>query len=320
MHKTCRGVFVLACVALLACALPAQAAKVVACGNGLSMAKQPAAAGAEAAKAAKAALGDAKAKLVLVHYSGPLIGKAPQVLEGVATVFDKEAIYGCGAYAALTQENNGAAVAVLALGGEVSVTAAVAPTAGKADDVACGAKIGEALKHAAAAKSPGRVLLLFGDCHVPRDNDLVKGVCGVLGATFPIVGAAAFRGDIAVKGEIVKKSNVGLLLTGNFACGFGMKKDMSTDGLISSARDVFTSAIGAKKDQVALVLVYDCGGRRGAMLKKKIFPKELEAMKDVAGDAPIFGFYGSGEIGCPTTGAPPKGDGYHIAACAILVE
>jgi len=43
-------------------------------------------------------------------------------------------------------------------------------------------------------------------------------------------------------------------------------------------------------------------------------------MKEVAGAAPIFGFYGSGEIGCPGTGAVPQGVGYHIAACAIIAE
>ena len=165
------------------------------------------------------------------------------------------------------------------------------------------------------------MLLLFGACHIPRNNQVVKGICGVLGETFPIVGAAAYQDSVVAKGEVVKaKSNVGLLLTGKFTCGFGLKKDMSREGLINSARETFQSAIGDKKNKVALMLVFDCGGRRGAMLKQKIFPKELEAMKAVAGKAPIFGFYGSGEMGCPAAGAPPKGVGYHIATCAIIPE
>lgn len=317
-----RGLFMAACVALvlLAGAPLATAGKAIECGNGLSMKRQAKAAGTEAAQKAKAALGDAEPKLVLAYYSERLVKNAAQVIEGVATVFGKDIIYGCGAYAALTQEGNNGEVAVLALGGDVQVTAAVAETKGKQDDVACGAKIGEQLK-AAAAKGPGKVLLLFGACHVPRNNDVVKGICSVLGETFPIVGAAAFQDSVVVKGEVVKaKSNVGLLLTGDFTCGFGLKKDMSPAGLISSARESLHGAMGAKKDKVALVLVFDCGGRRGAMLKQKSFAKELEAMKEVAGDTPIFGFYGSGEMGCPAPGAPPTGVGYHIAACAILIE
>ncbi len=43
-------------------------------------------------------------------------------------------------------------------------------------------------------------------------------------------------------------------------------------------------------------------------------------MKEVAGAAPIFGFYGSGEIGSQAAGAPPQGVGYYIAACAIIPE
>ncbi len=60
-----------------------------------------------------------------------------------------------------------------------------------------------------------------------------------------------------------------------------------------------------------------CGGRRGKMLKDNSFAKEVEAMKAVAGDIPIFGFYGSGEIGHKDNDSPARGVGYSIAACAI---
>jgi hypothetical protein len=312
-------VLALAAAALLACGARALAAGKLAVGNGISTANEAKAAGEEAAKKAKATLGEAAPKLVLVHYSGPLMGKAAEVVEGVASVFPKDLIYGCGAYAALTQESNDAPVAVLALGGDVAVTAAVAATKGPKNDADCGKQIGEALKDA-AAKGPGKVLVLFGACHIPRNDQVVKGVCGVLGDKFPIVGAAAFQDDIFAKGERVKGSNVGILLTGAFTCGFGLKHDMSPEGLLTSARDAFKAAIGEKKDQVALVLAFDCGGRRGEMQKNKNSAKELEAMKEAAGAAPIFGFYGSGEMGCAGADAAPKGVGYHIAACAIIQE
>jgi len=304
---------------VLACGAQALAAGKLAVGNGCSLATEAKAAGEDAAKKAKAGLGDAAPKLVLVHYGDKLIGKAAEVIEGVAAVFPKELIYGCGAYSALTQEGNDAAVAVLALGGDVAVTAAVAATKGPKDDAECGKQIGEALKDA-AAKGPGKALILFGACHIPRNDQVVKGLCGVLGEKFPIVGAAAFRDDIFVKGELVKGSNVGILLTGSFACGFGLMKDMSVEGLINSARETLKTAIGDKKGKLALVLVFDCGGRRGEMQKNKNFEKELEAMKEVAGATPIFGFYGSGEMGCAGSDAAPKGVGYHISACAIATE
>ncbi len=302
-----------ALVAAMVLALGAQAlaAGKLAVGNGISAAADAKAAGEEAAKRAKAGLGEAAAKLVLVHYSGPMMGKAAEVVEGVAAVFPKDLIYGCGAYSALTQESNSAAVAVLALGGDVAVTAAVAPTAGPKDDIECGKKIGEALK-AAATAGQGKT--------IPRNDQVVKGICGVLGEKFPIVGAAAFQDDIFAQGERVKGSNVGILLTGPFACGFGLMKDMSPEGLINSARETVKTAVGDKKGKLALVLVFDCGGRRGEMQKHKVFEKELEAMKEVAGATPIFGFYGSGEMGCTGGDTAPKGVGYHISACAIATE
>jgi hypothetical protein len=245
--------------------------------------------------------------------------KAPeQVAEGVATVFPKDIVFGCGAYTTLTQDSNDGLISVLALGGDITVNAWAAVTAGKDDDSACGAKIGRGLKAFADASAKGKVLLLFGACHIPRNHQVTTGISSVIGTDIPIVGAAAYKDDILVQGNLAKNMNIGILITGDFTCGLGMKKDMSKEGLISSASDVFKSAIGENQKKTKLVLVFDCGGRRGAMQKNGNFPQELEAMKSVAGDAPIFGFYGSGEMGCAKAGEAPKGDGYHIAACAII--
>jgi len=308
----------LACLGVVVAASGVEGA--VAVGTGLSMAKEPKAAGEEAAKKAKAALGEQAPKLVLVYNSGD-VGRDPaQLLEGVTSVFDASLVYGCNGYAPLIHESCEATVAVLALGGDVQVAAAVGEVKGADGHKTCGQQIGEGLKDAAKAEAAGRVLLVFGECHVPKDNDVVQGVCSVLGEKFPIVGGAAEGGKLYVKGKLVRQANVGLLLSGNFTCGFSMKKDMSPQGLLDSARDTVKEAMGGKKDKTALVFAFDCGGRRGALLNQKSFPKELAAMKEAAGDIPIFGFYGSGEIGCPSTGAAPAGVGYHIATCAIIVE
>ena len=290
------------------------------CGTGMSLSTDARAAGVEAATKAKQAMGAVTPKVVLVHHSGALFKGYAHMLDGVTSVFDKSIVYGCGAYAALTHESNNAHVSVLALGGDIGVNVAVAKTAGKADDVACGRRLGESLKQAAQADAVGRVLVLFGDCHIPRNDQVVKGLRGVLGDAFPIIGAAAYQSAIYVKGQRVTGSNLALLVTGPFVCGFSLKKDMSREGLVTSARDCVRESVTRRKGNPALVLVFDCGGRRGAMLKHKNFPDELAAMKAAAGNTPIFGFYGSGEMGPAKTGAPAKGVGYHIAACTIFVE
>lgn len=278
-------------------------------GNGLSMSTNAKAAGIEAAKKAKAALGKQAAKVVLVFDSQAVKNKA-EMLAGVCSVFDSSIVYGCPGYAPLTEVSNTGNVGVLALGGRIAVTAAVSDLAD--GHRACGERIGKALEQASKAKAPGRLLILFGDCHVPKDDDLVKGACGVLGKSFPAIGGAS-SGDVYFKGKVVGKSNLGVLLTGCFKCSFAMKKDNSPEGLIFSARDAFVESMG--KSKAALMLTFDCGGRRGKLGAN--LPKELEAMKSVAGKTPIFGLYGSGEIGHKGNGTPSCGDGYHVSVCAL---
>ncbi len=310
---------IVVCVGLLVSVIGCGAGKPISVGNGLSELEDAQAAGAEAAQKAKAALGTEAAKAVIV-YNGNNVKDTAKMLEGVASVFDSSIIYGCAGYAPLTQQSSAGRVAVLALGGGIKVTVARAVVEGKEGFTDCGVQIGNSLKTAAGKKAGGRLLLLFEHCHVPSNDKLVAGVRSVLGDKFPIVGAAAGNKKVYEKGEIFENSNLGILLTGNFKCGFSTKTDMTPDGLINSARDAFTEAIGQDKDKVGLVLAFDCGGRRGQMLKNKNFPKELEAMKSVAGDIPIFGFYGSGEIGHENNDSPARGVGYSIAACAIATN
>ena len=291
----------------------------VAVGNGLSSLTDAQAAGADAATKAKAALGSQSAKAVIV-YNSRAIKEIEKMLEGVGSVFDSSVVYGCGGYAPLTQESSAGSVGVLAIAGSADVTVARAALEGKDGFEACGVAIGNELKAATQTDASGRLMLLFGECHVPQNDKLVAGVRSVLGDDFPIVGGAAANGKVYDKGKVYTKSNLGVLITGNFKCGFSTKKDMTADGLINSARDAFAEAIGDNKEKVKLMFAFDCGGRRGAMQKNNNFPKELEAMKSVSGDIPIFGFYGSGEIGRASNSEPARGVGYSIAACAISAE
>jgi hypothetical protein len=286
-------------------------------GTGQSMLKDPAQAGVEAAVGAREALGGADAKVVLVFDNvGKRVEEKQKLLDGVGLVFDRSIIYGCSSYSPLTQHGNDGSVGVLALGGNVKVATAVADLENGYE--ACGKQIGESLQKVEMPEAGGKVLLLFGDCHVPENDKLVGGVKGVLGEKFPIVGGASAGDFLYYNGQIVRKSNLGILLIGDFKCSFSTKKDNSPEGLITSARDAFEQSMGQQKNDAALAIVFDCGGRRGKMGDN--LPKELEAMKSVAGSVPIFGFYGSGEIGPVDNDSPSRGVGYHLAVCSIFAK
>jgi len=306
-----RNLFVATAVAALLLATAAET-PAIDVGNALSKLTDAKAAGTQAAAQAKAALGNVKAKAVIV-FAGPAIKDKQQMLEGVCSVFDAEIVSGCSAYNPITQQGNTGHLAVMAIGGDVQITAAISGLEGGHE--ACGKRIGETLEKAAGAETAGRLLLLFGACHVPSNDKLVKGACSVLGEKFPIAGGAALQDVLYHQGKVLKGQNLGLLLTGNFRCGLATKKDMSPEGLINSAKEAFSEAIASGKGKPVAVLAFDCGGRRGKMGDN--LPKELDAMKAAAGDAAIFGFYGSGEIGPADNDSPSRGVGYSISACAI---
>lgn len=286
-------------------------------GVGCSNAKDARAAGAEAALGAKKALGETEARLVLVYHDSRLFEDRTSLLEGINSVFDASLVYGCSGYAPLSHLGGDSGVAVLALGGDIHVATAVSKTAGEQDDRDCGKRIGQTLKDAEPTDAKGRVVLLFGDCHVPRNDQVAKGLSTVIGDDVRVIGGAAYQGIGYAAGASVEGSNIGILISGDFTCDVSLQQDNSPDGLVTSARKAFAEAIGEDDDKVALVFAFDCGGRRASMLEIGNLPAELQAMKEVAGESPFFGFFGSGEIGCKSATSTPCGVGHHISTCAI---
>jgi hypothetical protein len=297
-------------------------------GTGISGDADGAKAGLAAAKNAKAGIGKAAPKLVLVFAGRKQL--TPAMIDAVATVFDKKLIYGCESYSPLTnetnfhdQKHNADGVAVLALGGDIAVTVASAktPTKESGGRVKAGEAIGAKLKAAALAAKDGKFLLTFGDQHVGKDNkDLVQGMQNKLGKKLLMVGAAAGGGNAKeiVAGKIVTGTNIGILITGAFktsAAMSGDKKDFA-----ETCKKVMTKAVGDKKDKVKLAFVFDCGGRRGGMIGKKTIKKEFDYMKASLGKAPFFGFYGGGEVGAKDNKSPSEGVGYSIATAVILAK
>ncbi len=313
------GLVCLMLVGLTTLAAPGVLAAGVEVGNGYSTSNDPQQAGAEAAAKAKAAIGDSQAKVVLVFDSvGQGIPAKQAMLQGVASVFDASIVYGCSAYAPITQDCNTGTVGVLAIGGDVRATAAMADLEGGHE--ACGKRIGEALKEAAAAESAGRVVLLFGACHVPANDKLVGGLNSVLGEKFPVVGGAAKDDLLYYQGKVFSQNNLGLLLRGDFTCSFAAKNapTKQKDRVIVVAGEAAEQALGGRQDDALLVFAFDCGGRRGQMGGD--VDKELGVMKAAAGKNPIFGFYGSGEIGPKDNDSAPSGVAYHVIICAILAK
>ena len=297
-------------------------------GVGQSGLDDPKAAGAEAAAKAKAAIGTEKPKLVIVFAARPQVNAA--LIDGVTGVFEKSLVYGCEGYSSLTQEGNftdrghdiKSGVSVMAIGGEVNLTpvsAVVAKPANKEARAASykenGQAIGAALKEAFATAASGKLILTFGNQHVGDNQPYVDGVIDALGKNVKMVGAAA-GGDGAkeiVRGEIVHGANVAILMSGNFK----VSTAGATGDQVKTADATFKQVLNPDGAKPTVIFVFDCGGRRGGMVKAGTLGQELQAMKSNAGGIPLFGFYGGGEIGHKTADGPCVGVGNHIAAAAV---
>lgn len=302
-------------------------AQVLKVGTGVSENQDAKGAGSEAAAQAKQAFGAGTPKIVIVF--GARSQVRPELVEGVAQHFDKTLIYGCEGYSPVTQAGNFAGrghsiphgVAVMALGGEVTVTAVSEPVHPSAEKVAafvsCGEKLGAALKEALGAAKQKKIVLTFGNQHVGDNQPFMEGFYKGAGAIFPVVGAAAGGqgSKQIVKGDVVAGVNIAVLLAGEFKLGVGLAG--GNDDLAGKATEAFTRATKEHGTKPAVAFVFDCGGRRGNMLKQNVLAAEYQNMKSVVPEAPLFGFYGGGEIGTEALDKPSKGVGFHIAVATL---
>ena len=276
-------------------------------------------------------MGAASPKIVLVFAARPQL--TPQLVEGVAEIFDKALIYGCEGYSSLTPAGNFAdrghaissGVSVMALGGDVAFSTASAEV-GKPADKADGTRVfhengkalGAALKEAWGAAHAGKLIITFGNQHVGSNQAFVEGVAEVLGNDIKMVGAAAGGGGAKeiVRGEIVTGTNIAILMTGHFK----VKTAAANGDEVQTADAAFKSVLAKGGEKAALIFVFDCGGRRGNMLKAGTLVQEWQTMKSNAGTIPFFGFYGGGEIGHKTPDGPCQGVGVHIATAAVIPQ
>ena len=69
-------------------------------------------------------------------------------------------------------------------------------------------------------------MISHADQHVGDNKHLVAGLQSVLGEKFPIIGGSSSATmGVYEKGKFVPKSNLGILLSGDFACGFAIDPD-----------------------------------------------------------------------------------------------
>lgn len=283
-------------------------------GVGASRETDPFRAGADAALQARKALGAAEASAVLVF--DRLDGGARssiRMIEGIGWFFDTSLVFGCSGFGPITRQGSGATVGVLALGEEFTVLSAVADVAG--DHRACGRTLATTLRGIQdSRKGPGRLVLLMGDCHVPANDALVQGFSESFGENVPVAGGSCPQdGLLYYKGVVRQSANLALLLAGRFEVQMAMGAAATRDGIASSRREIVARA--CPSDGADLLLLFDCVSRKqeGAITA----PEEARQQQFKGLSGPVFGFYGSGEIGAEAVGASARGVGGHLVAVAL---
>ncbi len=285
-------------------------------------------AGEEAARKAKSALGGVEAKIVVVAAAINLT--RPEVVEGVASQFPKDIIYGCQVASPLTVDGNypdfqtidsPLGVAVWALGGDVDVTPGVQATDPDAEDpyYEAGISLGEYFKPLFEKSTrPGNIMVTFGDQYNGSNKDFAAGLNDGLDATYAIIGAAAgnITSKVIVKGEIVTGVNVGLLLSGDFKLGMAMNGGTHTpETADKTLKEALAQGDG---EDPFFALIFNCRRRRQGMIEAGQLGDEHQRIKENLKNIEFFGFYGPGEIGTKKTGEASEGVGFTVVTAVFF--
>ena len=291
----------------------------------------PAETGKKAAIDLKTALGKTSLKAILVMDSFEDLENKQAMLEGVASVFPKEIVFGGTSYGGFTQKGSIGydGVFLLGIGGDsVTVTPALAEKMGAAgltmenDLDKLTAKLGQAGGRLAGQLpdiKQGSLLLLISDAHSPKNQLLIDGVQKVAGKKLPITGGSvnknAGQNWVYFRGATHTDSAIALLLTGPFQATQTGRKAKTNAAVIQTAKQGSAAVLKDAPATPLAMLAFNCGGRMGKLDRLE---DELEAIQASVGkDLPIFGAYCAGEYGPvdlsdggkdPT----PCGRGWHV--------
>ncbi len=297
-------------------------------GVGTSELVDPAAAGDEAARLAKAELEGAAAKFVVVVAAEPQV--TPELVAGVTKHFDAAIVYGCQVASPLTMDTNfpdastldiEAGVAVWALGGDVDITTVVVETDPDDDDAyyTAGSELGARLKDAMEANTrPGNLILTFGDQYNGSNKDLAAGFNDGLENYYPIIGAAAgnITAKVIVQGEIKTGVNVATLLAGDYRLGMAMNGGTHTPE--TADKTLREAMLVAEGDDPFFAFVFNCRRRRQGMIERNQLGEELAVIKNRLPGLDFFGYYGPGEIGTKEFGKPSEGVGFTVVTAVFF--
>lgn len=297
-------------------------------GIGMSSLDDPYKAGEEAARIAKKALGGVDAKIVVVAAAIDLT--RPELVDGVASQFPKDIIYGCQVASPLTVHGNypdfqtidsPLGVAVWALGGDIEVTPGVQATDPDAEDpyYEAGIALGEYFKPLYEKSTrPGNIMVTFGDQYNGSNKDFASGLNDGLEEVYPIIGAAAgnITAKVIVKGEIVTGVNVGFLLSGDFKLGMAMNGGTHTpETADKTLKEALEQGDG---EEPFFALIFNCRRRRQGMIDAKQLGEEHMRIKENLPNIDFFGFYGPGEIGTEKNGEKSRGVGFTVVTAVFF--
>lgn len=265
-----------------------------------------------AAWQAKRELKGAAPRLVLV--ADGYRGDKQLMLNRIAKYFPKQTIYGGMSFGAVCDKGfaRGNSIAVVAIADPSLKFNTFRADGVKADMLRAGVTIANGL---GCQTNNNTSVLLIGDCHVPIDQTLVEGVQSVLGAELPIFGGStSFEADSYYQGVARRDSAFGIAFFNSkassvLAGGSANEKEAIALACQSTLKALQTN--GSHK----LLMLFECAGRQGLLSDCDLERKALVAQ--IGKKLPIFGFYGSGEIGQPEGSTKSEGRGVHVSAAGV---
>lgn len=265
-----------------------------------------------AALQAKRELKGATAQLVLV--ADGYRGDKQLMLNRIAKHFPKQTIFGGMSFGAICNKG-------FARGNSVAVVAIADPkmkfTTCRADGVRADMRqAGVTIANGLGCEAGSMVsLLLVGDCHVPADQTLVEGVQSVLGAGISVYGGStSYEADSYYQGVARRDSAFGIAIMGSKA------SSVLAGGSANEKEAIALACLGTKQvmsanNRAKMLMLFECAGRQGLLSDCDLERKAL--MAQIAKPMPIFGFYGSGEIGMPEGSTKCEGRGVHVSSAAV---
>jgi hypothetical protein len=288
-----------------------KAADAITIGTGESTLTDAVAAMNAAADAAKTALGAKTATIVIASVDS---GNEVAFSQLAAKFTTDTKIYGIPGKNLFTSKGRDRKALVLAFSGQISASHVVFPHNGNFPSV--GKQIGTALKAVTTKPTEGKLIILAGECNYPSNADATTGLLSTYGNTASTWCMGGSCGKVFVDGKIASASMMGILLYGEFDCGFG--EETGSTNSAQPAQTALTSANNAyPSKKPILTVIYDCVSRHEALGASGL-TSEFTALTTVMGaNGPFVGGYYLGEIGKQNLTSVAKGVGGGFSATNI---